>query len=693
MSNFLNQSHIGGSNNAPGALRLLQHQRITTMLNLNTPVLNASNLSSDPNQQQSTDLDISVAVTDPVWKVLIYDQTGQAIISPILKVSELREQGITVHMQLFGDRQPIPEVPAIYFVQPTTDNIKRIIEDFKANMYDAYYFNFISSISRELLEELASAAVASGAAGKVTQLFDQYLDFVCNESNLFSLQLTDSYLTFNNPKTSESEIKYLIEKTANSIYSVLVTLKSIPTIRCQRGGPAEAIARELESKLRDQILNSRSNLFLKDDDGVWESSKPVLILFDRHLDFISLLTHPWTYAPLVHDVFDMKLNRIQLTEEEDGRVKKKVVDVDQHDFFWSRNMLNAFPQVAEDVDLEINKYKADVDKITKSCGVDSLDEINPGAGSALGLTTAIKQLPALTERKRVLDIHMSIATSLLHTIQQRHLDELFAHEESIDKMNKASVLQEIKDSAKSPVDKVRFFAVYYLSSKIEIPQADFDEYLKALETAGAGHLIGALKYLVQVRAFSKMSLRPSDTTAAAYSGTASDGVAFLGKFTSKITDHLKDAGMQNHFDTLLSGVKNLLPSKKEYPITKILGQIMEKGDVPPQQREVNPNTDGADGYLWLDPYLSRSSNTYNRSSAPPGRGDGSAFTEAIVFAVGGGNYLEYQNLLEYMNQHDNFLGTKHRIIYGSTELVSPSSFLKQLVALGPQPAAQQVDIQ
>jgi len=34
----------------------------------------------------------------PIWKVLIYDQIGGEIISPLLKVNELRELGVTVHM-------------------------------------------------------------------------------------------------------------------------------------------------------------------------------------------------------------------------------------------------------------------------------------------------------------------------------------------------------------------------------------------------------------------------------------------------------------------------------------------------------------------------------------------------------------------------------------------------------------------
>jgi len=36
--------------------------------------------------------------TDLVWKVLIYDELGQDIISPLLTVKELRDLGVTLHV-------------------------------------------------------------------------------------------------------------------------------------------------------------------------------------------------------------------------------------------------------------------------------------------------------------------------------------------------------------------------------------------------------------------------------------------------------------------------------------------------------------------------------------------------------------------------------------------------------------------
>uniref|UniRef100_A0A665TJF7 Sec1 family domain containing 1 n=1 Tax=Echeneis naucrates TaxID=173247 RepID=A0A665TJF7_ECHNA len=106
---------------------------------------------------------------EPVWKVLIYDRFGQDIISPLLSVKELRDMGITLHLLLHSDRDPIPDVPAIYFVMPTEENIDRICQDLRNQLYESYYLNFISAISRSKLEDIASAALAANAVSQVTK--------------------------------------------------------------------------------------------------------------------------------------------------------------------------------------------------------------------------------------------------------------------------------------------------------------------------------------------------------------------------------------------------------------------------------------------------------------------------------------------------------------------------------------------
>lgn len=39
-----------------------------------------------------------------------------------------------------------------------------------------------------------------------------------------------------------------------------------------------------------------------------------------------------------------------------GKLAKKSYDLDAKDFFWAKNAANPFPQVAEEIDLELTKY-------------------------------------------------------------------------------------------------------------------------------------------------------------------------------------------------------------------------------------------------------------------------------------------------------------------------------------------------
>ncbi|CAJ0916135.1 unnamed protein product, partial [Mesorhabditis belari] len=53
--------------------------------------------------------------------------------------------------------------------------------------------------------------------------------------------------------------------------------------------------------------------------------------------------------------------------------------------------------------------------------------------------------------------------------------------------------------------------------------------------------------------------------------------------------------------------------------------------------------------------------------------------DVILFVVGGGNYVEYEKLVEWGRDKG-----VQRVTYGCTELVSPSQFIEQLSRLGGQ---------
>lgn len=100
------------------------------------------------------------------------------------------------------------------------------------------------------------------------------------------------------------------------------------------------------------------------------------------------------------------------------------------------------------------------------------------------------------------------------------------------------------------------------------------------------------------------------------------------------------------------------------PITKLTEQVME----------CRSGSGGeVDDYLYLDPKLLKGGDVMPKNRAP--------FQDAVVFVVGGGNYIEYQNLVDFIKQKQNANTTK-RIIYGATTLNNSKQFLKELSELG-----------
>jgi hypothetical protein len=258
------------------------------------------------NKDGSADLTLASKSEEIVWKVLVMDKKSQAVISSVLRVNDLLRCGITVHALVSGSRSPLPDVPAIYFVEPSVENVSQIIQDLQNDVYDSFYVNFTSTINRELLEDFAKKVSLCGKGGKIKQVYDQYLDFIVTEPNLFLLDMLKTFTRFNSPATSEDTIHRLADGIADGLLASLVTMNCVPIIRCPKNGPAELVATQLDMKLRDYSANSRSTASLS------LQQRPVLIILDRNVDLASMFSHSWIYQCMVSDVFELRRNTIKV---------------------------------------------------------------------------------------------------------------------------------------------------------------------------------------------------------------------------------------------------------------------------------------------------------------------------------------------------------------------------------------------
>jgi hypothetical protein len=70
------------------------------------------------------------------------------------------------------------------------------------------YLNFVTRIDRPLMEKLAQELVASNSVSMVAKIYDQYLDLIALEPYLFTLNIKDAFMLYNEASLSEAHIRF-----------------------------------------------------------------------------------------------------------------------------------------------------------------------------------------------------------------------------------------------------------------------------------------------------------------------------------------------------------------------------------------------------------------------------------------------------------------------------------------------------
>lgn len=81
------------------------------------------------------------------------------------------------------------------------------------------------------MEKLAQELVATNSVSMVSKIYDQYLDLVTIEPNLFTLNIKDSFMLYSEASLSESQIRKYMNRVATGMLSMVRVLGSLPVIR------------------------------------------------------------------------------------------------------------------------------------------------------------------------------------------------------------------------------------------------------------------------------------------------------------------------------------------------------------------------------------------------------------------------------------------------------------------------------
>ncbi|KAF4729602.1 Sec1 domain containing protein 1, partial [Perkinsus olseni] len=352
-----------------------------------------------------------------------------------------------------------------------------------------------------------------------------------------------------------------------------------------------------------------------------------------------------------------------------GGAGHKTYDLDSSDTFFVEHANMPFPAVASDVSTQLQEYNK------------KLQEMRSKDGGAGKLSSAINALPQMTEMKRSLDEHTNIASAMLKEIQEREINKYYEAESEFGSQGRTAgmtaLMERLSPEGKgTAIDKLRAALVFVLR-KPNLTSEQVDAICARLKEIGADP--AAVEFIRSLQSMRQLTL---DTTAigddqpqqkepqqASFGGAdATSGFAmFANKFASQ---------MQQHGEGLLTGLKNLknlLPMREDTLTTRIVSELME-------QSESGANKLTQD-YEYFDPRASTLAGESRSRHIPRVRG---SFHQAIVFMVGGGNYVEQHTLSEWASssRSRDSAGQPRSVIYGATDFVSPSAFCQELETLG-----------
>jgi uncharacterized membrane protein YgcG len=680
--------------------------------------------------------------TDP-WKILVLDRGARDMIAPLLKVHDLRRLGVTLHLQIHSRRERVPGAPAVYLCAPTRANVDRICADLGEGLYERTSLHFTSPLPRDLLESLASGALGKGATGSVARVCDEFLSFVSLESRLFALASAEpvavksdgsgggggaaaaaaaapapgslaavpgiesmAYAAAFADGIPDALVEARVNAAIEGLACVAVTLGTVPVIRAARGGAAEMIAHGVAQRLRDHTGPGGSGL-LSGSTGFGDTHlhapgvaarRPLLVIVDRNIDVTVPLHHSWVYQGLVHDVVGVRANRVTLDVRDDdeggsGAVRTRTYDLEDADPFWRGTRHLPFPEVTSRADTALRSYREASEEIYRRTGASVNADgsvVSTDSVGASGLASAVMLLPKLTERKRLLDMHMNLATALMRSIKDRELNEYFSIEEALMSGGRTEINELIErlgpGGGGTPTDKLRLLIIYYATADRATP-ADVAACESAARESGCD--LAALEYLKKARQHSRSFgyMHTTDAGELGGGGLRAPGSSGLGGGggggsgggssggsgsggggsgdgdASSFLNLAKDMWGQSKeaLKDATAAAKKWLPVERRLPLVQVVSQLVD-GSVKGA---------GAD-FLYIDPKLPAG------TPAPAPKQGRPPFREAVVFVFGGASYVEHQELQTYAQGRRDELS----LIYGGDEMLSPDGFAKQLAICG-----------
>lgn len=368
------------------------------------------------------------------WKVLVVDREALRILAAAVELSELVNEGVTIVEMIDLRREPLPRLPAIYFITPSAESVNYFASEQKTQ-YKEYHLFFTGRLPDYQMNVIRQNAPL---LRRVKSLVELNISFLASESRVFSLDrpaasLPQLFGSENglHDRDAVAEMSLVSERLTDAC--TLVTGKTPLTVRCDG---TSHVSRRVASLVKEQLetlrIGAMSRPPMQEDEGHNVNDdrpkKATLIVLDRATDVISPLMHEFTYQPMLHDLLRLDYRKPGGAHyevgEENGKPKHLPIDDEDKDPVWE-HIRHEFIEIAHDRAEKSLRHFMESDAAYKLRGKDK------GDVNISEMTAAVRSLPESQMRADRHAMHVSAVRECLKLCGDMKLTEISLVEQDI----------------------------------------------------------------------------------------------------------------------------------------------------------------------------------------------------------------------------------------------------------------------
>ena len=565
------------------------------------------------------------------FKILLYDDKVFNILCPLLKIYYLREQNISLTLNIKDNREKMTDIMAIYILSLTKENLDYIYEDIRNQIFDNFYINFIAydisdNTNKKILEDFYSKIANLENNLSIYKISIIPIDVCLYHPKIFSLNLKKPYLLLNSPNISDDVYQNYLSKISIGLFSALFLMKTYPVVKYHKGFFGDDIIKKIQNEFNYLFKMSPE---IKEEFKVKKNSKRTLLLIlDRDIDLPIMFHHACSFAAMINDCFGIGI------EDNNNNSKKFKIDP-VNDYVWNNKLHEVFVDVGTYVYQEYKNYYKEMDFLDK---VNKPKDIEQLQNESKQLAKSIETLKDKKLIGNILSQESKIVEELNKIQNDKKLDEIFLMECNLlkkkERINEATkndffkLLYNYKDKDNTKDDIYRLCLLYYLCNSKNISKED---------------IIKIKPYILNKSALDYLK-KKIDETSLRENNNINMG---LGNNYQKNNSMIMK-GLFSAFST----ISNLMSIEQPSISADLVDKLCR-----------NQNIANWATYDFITKNIEKDGGNYS-------------YDNVICFFIGGGSFGEYEYIYDLISQNG------YNIYYGTDYIYKPMEFVKDLEELG-----------